>query len=117
MRAGTGGDIPENNIEAVLETLRHWPDTDTVLLIADNEASVKDISLLKNVKKPISVMLCGATDKIHKDYIEITKTTGGRLFVLSTELADMKKWQVGTEVLIRGKKYEFRNGELVRKRT
>jgi len=117
MRAGTGGDIPENNIEAVLETLKHWPNTDTVLLIADNGASVKDISLLKNVKKPVSVMLCGATDKIHKDYIDITKATGGRLFVMSTELSEMKKWQVGTEVLIRGKKFEYKNGELVRKRT
>jgi hypothetical protein len=117
MRAGTGGDIPENNIEAVLETLKHWPDTDTILLIADNEASVKDISLLKKVKKPVSVMLCGATEKIHKDYIEITRVTGGRLFVLSTELAEMKKWQTGTEVKIRGKKYEYKNGELVRKRT
>jgi hypothetical protein len=117
MRAGTGGDIPENNIEAVLETLKHWPDTDTVLLIADNEASVKDINLLKNVKKPVSVMLCGATEKIHKDYIEIAKVTGGRLFVLSTELAEIKKWQTGTEVKIRGKKFEYKNGELVRKRT
>jgi hypothetical protein len=62
-------------------------------------------------------MLCGATEKIHKDYIEIARVTGGRLFVLSTELAEMKKWQTGTEVKIRGKKYEYKNGELVRKRT
>lgn len=117
MRAGTGGDIPENNLEAVVETLRRWPDTDTVLMIADNEASVKDMSLLKNLKKPVSVMLCGATGKIHKDYIEITKTTGGRLFVLSTELSEMKKWQNGTEVLLGGKKFEYRNGELIRKKT
>jgi len=117
MRAGTGGDIPENNIEAVLETLKQWPDTDTVLMIADNDASVKDISLLKKVNKPVSVMLCGATEKINKDYIEITKVTGGRLFVLSTELAEMKKWQTGTEVKLRGKKFEYKNGELVRKRT
>ncbi|MFN4914946.1 MAG: hypothetical protein ACK5FT_06480 [Sphingomonadales bacterium] len=117
MRAGTGGDIPENNLEAVVETLRRWPDTDTVLMIADNEASVKDMSLLKNLKKPVSVMLCGATGKIHKDYIEITKTTGGRLFVLSTELSEMKKWQNGSEVLLGGKKFEYRNGELIRKKT
>jgi hypothetical protein len=117
MRAGTGGDIPENNLEAVVETLRRWPDTDTVLMIADNEASVKDMSLLKNIKKPVSVMLCGATGKIHKDYIEITKTTGGRLFVLSTELSEMKKWQNGTEMLLGGKKFEYRNGELIRKKT
>ncbi len=117
MRAGTGGDIPENNLEAVLETLKRWPDTDTVLMIADNEASVKDMSLLKNIKKPVSVMLCGAASKIHKDYIEITKVTGGRLFVLSTELSEMKKWQNGTEVPLRGGKFEYRNGELIRKKT
>lgn len=62
-------------------------------------------------------MLCGATGKIHKDYIEITKTTGGRLFVLSTELSEMKKWQNGTEMLLGGKKFEYRNGELIRKKT
>ena len=117
MRAGTGGDIPENNIEAVLATIKRWPDTDTVLLIADNGADVKDISLLKNVKKPVSVMLCGVTEKVNKDYIEITKATGGRLFVLSTELAEMRKWQAGSEVKIQGKKFEYKNGELIKKKT
>jgi hypothetical protein len=117
MRAGTGGDIPENNIEAVLETLKKWPDTDTVLLVADNEAAVKDISLLNKVKKPVSVMLCGASSVVHKDYIDIAKTTGGRLFVLNTELAELQKMQVGTVVNISGKKYEYRSGQLVRKKS
>jgi hypothetical protein len=87
------------------------------LLIADNGADVKDISLLKNVKKPVSVMLCGVTEKVNKDYIEITKATGGRLFVLSTELAEMRKWQAGSEVKIQGKKFEYKNGELIKKKT
>jgi hypothetical protein len=100
-----------------LETLKKWPDTDTVLLVADNEAAVKDISLLNKVKKPVSVMLCGASSVVHKDYIDIAKTTGGRLFVLNTELAELQKMQVGTVVNISGKKYEYRSGQLVRKKS
>lgn len=116
MLAGTGGDIPENNIEAVLETLKRWPDTDTVLLIADNDAAVKDISLLPRVNKPVSVMVCGGGEKINRDYIDIARATGGRLFVMNTEIDNLKKLQNGTELSLGGKKYEYRKGELVRKR-
>lgn len=117
MLAGTGGDIPENNLEAVLETLKRWPDTDTVLLIADNDAAVKDISLLPKINKPVSVMVCGGGEKIHRDYIDIARATGGRLFVMNTEIDNLKKLQNGTELTLGGKKYEYRKGELVRKRS
>jgi hypothetical protein len=116
MRKGTGGDIPENNLEAAIAALRRWPDTDTLLLIADNDAAVKDISLLNKINKPISVMVCGSGEVIHKDYIEIARTTGGRLFVMNTELDNLKKLPNGGIVYLAGKKYEFKNGSLVRKR-
>lgn len=116
MLAGTGGDIPENNLEAVLETLKYWPDTDTVLMIADNVANVKDMSLLPKVGKPVSVMVCGGGETINRDYIEIARSTGGRLFVMNTEIDNLKKLQSGSEVTLGGKKYEYRKGELVRKR-
>lgn len=117
MRKGTGGDIPENNIEAVLATLNHWPDIDTVLLIADNDAPVKDMTLLGKIKKPVSVMVCGATEKIHRDYIDIAKNTGGKLFVLNTELSSLQKLNNGSEVVIKGRKFEYKDGSLVKKRT
>jgi hypothetical protein len=117
MRKGTGGDIPENDLESVLAALNKWPDTDTVLLVADNEAPVKDITLLAKIKKPISVMVCGVTEKIHRDYVDIVRLTGGRLFVLNTELAQLQKLNNGSEVIIKGRKFEYKNGELVRKKT
>ena len=116
MRKGTGGDIPENNLEAVLATLKNWPDTDTVLMIADNDAPVKDMSLLVKIKKPVSVMVCGASEKVHRDYIDIAKNTGGRLFVMNTELSNLQKMNSGSEIIIKGRKFEYKNGELVRKK-
>jgi hypothetical protein len=116
MRKGTGGDIPENNIEAILSALKQWPDTDTVLLVADNEAPVKDMTLLSKIKKPVSVMVCGAGEKVHRDYVDIAKITGGRLFVLNTELGNLQKLNSGSEVVIKGRKYEYKNGELLRKK-
>lgn len=116
MRKGTGGDIPENNLEAVLAAIKQWPDTDTVLMIADNEAPVKDMVLLSKIKKPVSVMVCGATEKVNRDYIDIAKNTGGRLFVLNTELSNLQKLNNGSEVIIKGRKFEYKNGEMIRKK-
>ena len=111
---GQGGDLPENDMEAVLAGLARWPDTDTILLIADNKASVKDISLLKNINKPINVMVCGREDKIHAHYIEIARQTGGRVFYLDKEIADFSKFKMGERMLFKGKNYEWRNGTFYR---
>lgn len=116
MRMGSGGDIPENNLEAVLHAIKQWPDTDTVLLIADNDAPVKDISLLEKVNKPVSVMVCGSSEVIHPDYVKIARTTGGRLFALNAELGNLKSLQNGSIVYFGSKKFEYKDGSLVRKR-
>lgn len=114
MRKGLGGDLPENNLEAVMRTLEKWPDTDTVLLIADNEAPVKDIKLLDKIQKPVSVMICGVKESVNIDYINIAKATGGRIFVLNTEIENLKGIATGTRVVIDGKIFEWRKGTFVR---
>ena len=91
-----------------------WPDTDTILLIADNKASVKDIALLKSINRPINVMVCGREDKIHAHYIEIARQTGGKVFYLDKELTDFSKYKLGERVQFRGKNYEWRNGTFYR---
>lgn len=114
MRHGLGGDMPENDLEAVRETIKNWPDTDTILLIADNEAPVKDISLLSSLKKPISVMACGVVNKIHPDYIKIVMNTGGRLFVLEHELQNLKSLKTGSRITIGPSVFEYQRGALIK---
>lgn len=109
MFKGLGGDLPENNLEAVIKTINRWPDTDTVLLIADINAAVKDISLLDQVKKPVSVMLCGLAPTVPPDYIKIVKATGGRLFMMNTEITTLKGLYSGQRMVIGGRLFEWRN--------
>lgn len=112
MAKGMGGDIPENDLEAVKGALERWPDTDTVLLIADNEAPVKDLTLLAGLKKPVSVMVCGVDTKIHPDYIKITTATGGKLFVLETEVRNLKGIKNGEKVQIGKSLFQYQKGGL-----
>ena len=112
MRNGSGGDRPENNLEAVRETLKRWPDTDTVLLIADNDAPVKDIALLPTIKKPVSVIVCGRNEKIHPDYIKIVQATGGKLFFLETEVQGLKNIRNGNRITVGKNIYEYQKGAL-----
>lgn len=114
MSAGTGGDLPENDLEAISEALKRWPDTDTVLLVADNQAAIKDISLLKNIHKPVSVLVCGAGSFIHGDYIKLTTATGGKLFALEQEVKNLKGIKTGTRIQIGTATYEFQKGSLIR---
>lgn len=114
MAKGLGGDLPENNLEAVIKTIQHWPDTDTILLIADNNAQIKDLSLLPLIKKPISVMCCGAINKINADYINVANKTGGRLFVLNQEIKNLKGLKNGNRITIGKSIFEYQKGALIR---
>jgi len=112
MSLGLGGDLPENNLEAVKAALKRWPDTDTVLMIADNNAPVKDMLLLSGIGKPVSVLACGVTNRIHPDYIKIVTTTGGKLFVLDKEIQNLKGLKNGNRINIGSSVFECQKGAL-----
>jgi hypothetical protein len=116
MSNGRGGDLPENDLEAVQQTLRQWPMTDTVLLIADNNAAVKDIVLLNSIKKPVSVMVCGSSNRVHADYIKIVNATGGKLFFLEHEVQNLGKLKNGNRIAIGSSIFEYQKGALVKVR-
>ena len=70
-RKGGGGDAPENNVEATIKGLKRNPSVQGVIMIADNQATPRDLELLRKVKKPIHVILCGASTKINIDYLNM----------------------------------------------
>lgn len=77
MKNGNGGDIPENNVEAILEGLKHCPDCSSVIMIADNLAPVRDLELAKNITVPVHVILCGKGVVALQDYQTLAATTNG----------------------------------------
>lgn len=86
MSNGNGGNIPENNIEALLNGLHACPDCSAVIMIADNASKVSDMALLKQINKPVHIILCGVHDVINADYLNIAKSTGGSLHTAEEDI-------------------------------
>lgn len=89
---GSGGDRPENDIEALLSAMNSYPDAEEIILIADNYACVRDIELSEKINKPIKVIVCGYVPELgvnpHLAYL--AKTSGGGLYTLKEDIEDLK---------------------------
>jgi len=85
---GSGGDGPENDIEAILSAIqkydlaepgsRHPIGFNQIVLIADGDAKVRDMELLPRVPYPVHVVACRGL-KDMGDYLKIACETGGSL--------------------------------------
>lgn len=116
MRNGHGGDIPENNIEAILTAIDQFQGADTIYMIADNYAPVKDLSLLNNVSKPVSIMLCGAKKDIMSDYLTIVHQTGGILYTDEGIVSIPENLEENDIITIRGQRFQFRGNRFILRR-
>jgi hypothetical protein len=113
MENGNGGDQPENNIEALLESDRLCKDCDSIVMIADNWAPVKDISLLAGYHKPVKIVLCGVFDKINKDYLTLARETKGSIHLIEEDIYSLSLLKEGETIKIHGGTYKLIKGKFV----
>lgn len=113
MRKGYGGDGPENNIEALIYAANNFPGADTLYLIADNNAPVKDIELLKEVKKPVKVIVCGFDGLVHPHYIQIAYHTNGTLHTIEDDFSFPKTLKQGDVVQLGEQKFKYYRGRFL----
>jgi len=115
MRAGNGGDAPENNLEAILKGLRFYSYCEEIILIADNKAPPRDMSLLTRIKRPIHIILCG-TNEIPPDvnYLSIAFRTGGSLLTHKDEVRFSGNVQENIRFNLNGNQYESKDGFIVK---
>jgi len=116
MKLGSGGDTPENNLEAVLKGLRLYKDFDEIVMVADNNAGVRDMSLLPKINKPIRIVLCGVScgTPIHPHYLEIARKTGGSIHTIEQDIETLSMLKEGQTMDINGVMYKIKKGKLVR---
>jgi hypothetical protein len=87
MLRGDGGEIPENDIEAILKGIERYKGTySSIVLIADNASEVRDINLLYKLKQPVHIIICGDVANIHPDYVAIAWKTGGSIMTIDYEV-------------------------------
>nr|MDQ3073414.1 hypothetical protein [Bacteroidota bacterium] len=56
IEAGTGGDAPENDMEAVITGQKKFRNVTQVILVADGKSRVRDFSLVRHVKVPVHII-------------------------------------------------------------
>lgn len=102
-------DIPENDIEAILTSIEKSYDFQEIILIADNNSGVRDIELVKQIKMPVRIVLCGVFNNfIHPDYFELAYQTKGSIHTVEEDLYNFVKDNDG-KIKVNNVKYKLGN--------
>lgn len=113
MHKGSGGDTPENNLEALLYSMNKWKNYKEIVMIADNFATPRDMKLLEKVDKPVRVVLCGVTDWINPAYLKLARETGGSIHTMEEDLKDLVKLKEGQKFKFGKQEFIIQKGEFV----
>ena len=115
MSKGSGGDLQENNVEALIHALKSYPKTEKLILIADNFASPRDMSLIGSIGIPVHVVVCGGT-VLNEDYLDLAYRTKGALSFNGIDYLDFHTFEDGSTMHIGKTTYILKKGHFVRKR-
>jgi hypothetical protein len=99
MARGNGGDLPENNVEALLQAEKSNPGGELVL-VADNWASPRDLSMCDELTQPVHVILCCARGGVNPDYLFLARVTGGSVHLRDEDITNLPQMKEGETVKI-----------------
>lgn len=114
MAAGNGGDTPENDIEAIIEGLKACPSCEEVVLVADNNATPRDLELLSEVNKPVRVILCGVKYGVNPAHLYIAWKTKGSLHTLDRDINELAAMQEGDVIKVMDIPFRIKDGKFIR---
>ncbi|CAF2686645.1 unnamed protein product [Rotaria sp. Silwood2] len=106
MKNGNGGDIPENDIEALLYGIKKCPNCLNIIHIADNQATPRDMILLKNVTKPVKVIVCQLSrNALNTNLMNIASNTGGSIHTLEQDILNLSHIPINGTITIGTRTY------------
>ena len=100
MRAGDGDDTPENDLEAILWTMQNIPEGREIILLADNWATPRDLSLFEKINRPVRIVLCGARGGVNPAYLFLARKTGGSVHTLTDDVTNLSTMEEGDVVKV-----------------
>ncbi|MCT4560860.1 MAG: hypothetical protein N4A41_05730 [Crocinitomicaceae bacterium] len=110
---GSGGDGPENDIEALIRAQKEYPNVKEFILIADNLAPIKDFVLADQIKKPVHVILCGTNFGINVDYLNLARMTSGSVHTMNQDLEELYKMSEGKTFTINRSMFKIVDGKII----
>ncbi len=114
MHKGTGGDWPENDIEAILTGIEKFPEFDNVILIADNHSTMRDYQLLNRIKVPVHVILCGVRRMCNVEYVNLAYRTGGSIHTIDQDIENISSmFEKKDAIMLYNNKYVLNASDLI----
>jgi hypothetical protein len=117
MRQGSGGGVPENDIEAMIRALdSHEMEVTDLILVVDNNAPIRDRKLISKLKErnfKLTVVVCGAYQgRVLYHYVDLVRQLGGHIITIEEDIyLDAKKLE-GTTFNVGDQTYEVKKGKL-----
>ena len=111
MRSGSGGgEHLENDIEAIVDGTKQYPEADEIILVADNMESMRDYKFIKKIKKPVHIILCGAENRINVQYLDLARQSKGTVHTAYSDVVNLHLKKEEEHFFIDEKEYLFQNG-------
>jgi len=110
-KLGEGGDDPENDLEAVLKAITTYRDYGDLVLVAD-DSDIRDMKLLKRIRKPVHVILCGTKRGINDQYLQVAYRTKGSIHTANNDV-NMKTLKDGDRIELDNDVFIFQDGNFV----
>jgi hypothetical protein len=82
-----------------------------IVLLAD-DSDMRDIKLLKRIKKPVHIILCGTKRGINQQYLQLAYYTKGSIHT-SNNSVYMKTLKNGDHIELDNDLFVFQNGEFI----
>lgn len=111
-KRGKGGDIPENDVEALIKGMNRFEDFDELILIADNNSCMRDFRLLVNLDVKVNVIVCGSKHGINPQYVNLAYYTGGSIHTIENDISHLSSLVKDKEITIENIPYKLVNEEL-----
>jgi hypothetical protein len=110
-KMGEGGDDPENDLEALLKSITTYRDYNDIVLLAD-DSEIRDMKLLKRIRKPVHVVVCGTKRGINQQYLQLAYYTKGSIHTANNDV-NMKTIKEGQQIELDNDIFIFQHGEFV----
>ncbi|MCS6822512.1 MAG: hypothetical protein NZ551_11685 [Microscillaceae bacterium] len=119
-RGGTGGDIQENDLEALLFGVTYFKECKTVVLIADSQSPIRDMMLLPQVvskmkanNQKLKIILCGAKKYIQPEYVGLAYETRGSLHTIEQDIDNLIRMSKGESIKIEDTEFSIKQGKFM----
>lgn len=112
-KEGSGGDVQENNIQALLRAQQDAPMCESLIMINDNNEPW-DFSLASQVTKPVHMLVCGPPAALEAAFLNLARMTKGSVHFNGRSYTGLDAYTEGEQLKVDNTMYVVRDGKFVR---